>query len=236
MSKLRFLDSFLTPLYLKISGRIVGAFSKITMAIYLGLGLLVVVSILLIVVLVDLQKNSGVVVRPEQSMQQNMNVPVENQPTIVDILPPNIPEVAATEKMSKMEENKEISKKPNFITGVIQLDFGWQLHPVYQDWRYHTGIDIKGSALDVVETLYKGKVLDIVRDSRTGLTVIVKDDIYTIYYGSLKEAKVSKGDSVRKNQIIGTMGKCDGEPYDHVHLGIKKGEEYIDPKLIIQKL
>lgn len=113
------------------------------------------------------------------------------------------------------------------------MDFGWQLHPIYHDWRYHTGIDIKGSALQSVEALYKGQVTDIFRDSHSGLTVIVKDDTYKIYYGSLAEVKVTKGSKVTQNQIIGTMGSWDAEPYDHLHLAIKKGEEYIDPKLII---
>lgn len=98
MSKLRFLDLFLTPLYLKISGRIVGAFSKITMAIYLGLGLLAVVSMLLIVILADLQKNSGVVVRPEEKIKQEVAQPVQNQPAVLAVSPSLIPEVVVKER------------------------------------------------------------------------------------------------------------------------------------------
>lgn len=237
MSKLKFLNLFLEPLYLKFRGRIVGDFSKITMAICIGFGLFSVVSITLLIIFSNLEKNSGVVVKPENKIEEKLVTPVQDQTAASVVLPIPIPKVVAQEKEEKKEEKqeqeKEIRVAPKPIKGQIQLDFGWQNHPVYNDWRYHTGIDIKGDRGQVVQAIYKGQVVDIFRDQYSGLTVVVKDNTYHIYYGSLSEVTVEQGSVVSANQVIGKMGSCTAEPYDHLHLAIKKDQQYIDPKLIV---
>ena len=35
-------------------------------------------------------------------------------------------------------------------TGVITQKFGWRFHPLYQDWRYHNGVDIAGGEGKIV--------------------------------------------------------------------------------------
>jgi murein DD-endopeptidase MepM/ murein hydrolase activator NlpD len=233
MSKLKSLNLFVVPLCLKIRGRIVGAFSKTTMAVYIAFGLLVVVSVTFIVILANLQNNSGIVVQSEQSMEEKVAKTVEDQPATIAVAPSAVPEVVTKGKEKQPEQSKDVAESPKIIEGKIQLDFGWQQHPVYNDWRYHTGIDISGSAGQLIQAVHKGQVTDVFRDPHSGLTVVIKDNVYNIYYGSLAEVMVAKGSFVSGNQVIGKMGSFDAEPYDHLHLAIKKGEQYIDPKLII---
>ena len=235
MSKLRFLHLFLEPLYLKIRGRIVGSFSKITMAIYIGFGLFTMASIALLFIFANLPKNSGVVVHPEENIEQQVvkTKPVQEQPVTSAITPKSVPEIRAIEKKEVQEQPKDSIVPPKPIKGQIQLDFGWQNHPVYNDWRYHTGMDIKGSGGQEVHAVYKGQVMDIFRDRHSGLTLVVKDPTYYIYYGSLSEVTVQQGSVVSANQVIGKMGSCTEEPYEHLHLAIKKDQQYLDPKLII---
>lgn len=235
MSKLKFLNLFLEPLYLKIRGRIVGSFSKITMAIYIGFGLFTVVSIALVFIFANLPNNSGAVVSPDKNSEQQLikAKAVQEQPVAVAAVPKNVPEVSIKEKKEVQEQQKNANVPPKAIKGQIQLDFGWQSHPVYKDWRYHTGIDIKGNTGQDVPAVYKGQVSEIFRDGHSGLTVVVKDATYQIYYGSLSEITVQQGSIVNANQIIGKMGSCTGEPDVHLHLGIKKDQQYVDPKLII---
>lgn len=233
MSKLKFLNLFLQPLYLKIRGRIVGSFSKITLAIYIGFGLFTVVSITLVFIFANLPKDSGAVVSPDKNSEQQLIKAIPEQPVAVAAAPKKVPEVAIKEKKEVQEQQKHVNVPPKPIKGQIQLDFGWQNHPVYKDWRYHTGIDIKGNAGQEVRAIYKGQVMEIFRDGHSGLTVVVKDDRYQIYYGSLSETMVQQGSIVNSNQVIGKMGSCTGEPDVHLHLGIKKDQQYVDPKLII---
>lgn len=157
---------------------------------------------------------------PKQEVEQQVAVPVQKQNEIIAPLPQSVPD----------EETVVIAKT---IKGSIQVDYGWQFQQVYNDWRYHTGIDISGSMGQTVEAIDKGQVIDIMNDPQSGLTVLIKNNKSIVYYGSLSEIKVTKDSYIQAGQTIGAMGHSDAEPYDHLHLAIKTAEGYMDPKLII---
>lgn len=115
------------------------------------------------------------------------------------------------------------------LQGKIQREMGWQLHPVFLDWRYHTGIDIQAKEDQPVQAMVSGRVSDVYTDSGTGLTVVVTGEKYTVYYGSLAAAAVDKDSRVAAGSRIGTAGLCGGEPYLHLHLAVKSGDKWIDP-------
>lgn len=231
MSKLRFFALHLTPLCLKLRGRIVGAVSRMTMTVYIAFGLLFLSSMLVIIVFFGMKNNQNTVVSPEVITKSQRIESVEERSAVIVVSPQVVAE--RPPQVIERQPPKDVLVVSKILRGPITVDFGWQLHNVYKDWRYHTGIDISSVAGDSVEALYSGQVTDIFRDTHSGLTVVVKDSNYSIYYGSLSEVKVVKGNHISSGQTIGTMGSCDAEPYKHLHLGIKKGEEYIDPKLII---
>lgn len=227
MSRLKLPTLPLVPLCLKIRGRIVGAVSKMTTIIYIGSGLLLLSSLLLFLVFIGVKYDQGVATTPEQSMESKVAALVEEQPVIIVAAPQPVPEAAP------VISEQSVLVTPIPIKGEIVLDFGWQLHRVYHDWRYHTGIDISGSAHEPVKAIYSGQVADVLGDPHSGLTVVVKNKTYSIYYGSLAEVNVEKDGYIKAGQTIGTMGSCDPEPYSHLHLAIKKGDQYIDPKVVI---
>lgn len=235
MSKLKLTMLHFAPLCLKLRGRIVGAVSRMTMTIYIASGLLIVASMLLIVVFFGMKNYPNLVVKPEISIEKQIAEPVEERPAVIAVSPQIVSEEApkAVDAQRSNQPRADVLAVPKIIRGPIKVDFGWQYHEIYKDWRYHTGVDISGSAGQSVEAIYNGQVSDIFRDNHSGLTVVVKNNTYRVYYGSLSEVKVEKGSHISAGQSIGTMGSCDAEPYHHLHLGIKKGEQYIDPKLII---
>lgn len=232
MSRLKFWDLFLIPVYLKIRGRIVGRFSKLTMAIYIGFGLFTIASMTLLVILANWQGDFGVTVRPEPNLERR-KIAIPQDPVSIDSSPAVAIETTGESKKNQQEKPPESKSVPIIQKGAIQLDFGWQNHPVYKDWRYHSGVDIRGSRGSSVYTIYSGKVTEIFRDRHNGLTVAVKDNLYTVYYGSLSEVSTVVGSVVDSNQLLGKIGNCDEEPYEHLHLAIKKGDQYMDPKLIV---
>ncbi len=213
------------PLCLKLRGRIVGAVSRSKIRIYIASGLLLLSSLLLIIILVSVQSDPIGVAQPEQQVEilveEAVSTPVQHENALLEAKPEPTPK-------------QDAPVIPPTIKGSIQVDFGWQFQQIYKDWRYHTGIDIGGSIGQTVEAFDKGQVAEIIQDSHTGLTVLVKNNESTIYYGSLSEVKVSKGSQIEAGQTIGIMGSCDAEPYQHLHVAIKKNEEYIDPKLVIK--
>ena len=222
MSKSKFATLLRIPLYLKIHGPIVGAVSKIRITVYTAAGLLVVSCLLLMAIFSHIVSDPNVAWNSEPKNADQMLVTIEEPPVTNTILPQ-----AIHEQNKEIETESIVSVKS--IAGQRILDFGWQVHPVYKDWRYHTGIDISGIAGQSVQAIAKGKVTDIFRDPYSGLTVVVANDHYNIYYGSLENVSVNKDSIIHVGQLIGTMGRFDAEPYDHLHLAIKEKDHYIDP-------
>lgn len=122
------------------------------------------------------------------------------------------------------------------LKGDISRDFGWQLHPVFNDWRYHPGLDISAADGTFVRAALSGRITDIYTDHKTGLTVVIVTGKYTIGYGSLDTINVSlkKGSYVNQGDQIGTVGACATEPYTHLHLTVKEAENYIDPRKFLK--
>jgi len=75
-------------------------------------------------------------------------------------------------------------------------DFGWRKHPVYQDWRYHTGVDIGAPEGASVSAALSGKVVQLDSARELGLYVVIEhpNGIKT-KYGHLTSSSVSPGDS-----------------------------------------
>lgn len=117
--------------------------------------------------------------------------------------------------------------------GTITAAFGWQQHPVFQDWRFHTGIDIAMPAGQSVLALSGGRVSEVTKDRQLGITVVVENGDYIFYYASLAAATAKTGTVVEAGAIIGTVGQSNTEPYDHLHLAVKKQGNYIDPQSLM---
>lgn len=116
------------------------------------------------------------------------------------------------------------------LEGQVMKEFGWQPHPLYQDWRFHTGVDIATAPGELVKAVAAGQVSSVATDSQFGLTVTVKSGEYTVEYASLSEAAVTQGTTVTVGSLIGKAGESPGEPYAHVHLAARKQGKFIDPR------
>jgi murein DD-endopeptidase MepM/ murein hydrolase activator NlpD len=196
-------------------------------------GLLLVAGILLITVISSLQQNK---------------VPVQPPPTVVVTPSTSIPEVTTEESgeatpavvsqqitpNSAASSASAVNSEPSWpIKGEILREFGWQEHSIYHDWRFHTGIDISSMVGQPIKAALDGQVINIYNDKLTGLTVVVKNKRYTLYYGSLQAVEVNKDAWISAGAQIGTSGQCDAEPYPHLHLGIQEGEKWINPLSIL---
>ncbi|SFL62515.1 M23 family metallopeptidase [Pelosinus propionicus] len=205
-------------------------------SLYTGACLLMLASVLVTTVFVTIQKkeqNSTVIPQPVQKEEISAPTGV----LIVDkktALPQEVASASAPVAV-KSQFSKEDSGRFLRVKGEIRVNFGWHLHPLYNDWRYHTGVDIMGHKGQAVSAIHNGQVTEIFQDANSGLTVVVKHNNYQVYYGSLLKVSVAKGDFVREEQEIGKMGSCDAEPYDHLHLAIKENDDYVDPLLILNK-
>ena len=107
------------------------------------------------------------------------------------------------------------------------------------EWTTHFGIDIKANKTSAVVAAERGTVKSIKTDPRYGLTVIIShDDGYETLYANLLAADfVKEGDTVSKNQTIGTIGESASfEVSDppHLHFEILLNGENVNPTTLIK--
>ena len=166
-------------------------------------------------------------------------------PPLAKIQPPtDSPSLPATGGIPRQEDAREIPKitpaspvvSPappltlNIPDSMVSVPFGWRHHPVYRDWRLHTGDDILATDGQPVQVFIGGRVTDVTKDPEMGLTVVVSSAGHELQYASLASAAVSPGTAVAIGQRIGTAGQCPAEPFVHLHLAVKKANAYLDPQ------
>lgn len=98
----------------------------------------------------------------------------------------------------------------------------------------HNGMDMIGKsyACDYIVAIEEGTVKTSSYDSSRGYYVEITHDKGTSLYYHMKKGtvKVSKGDKVKKGQIIGYMGSTGNSTGNHLHFGIKVNGYIVDPK------
>jgi murein DD-endopeptidase MepM/ murein hydrolase activator NlpD len=210
--------------------------------IWAAAGMTFVVAVLLFTVIGGLKYTAPV--QPEVGL---VNPDVTGRSVQIKRQEPSAAEIVAAKSVSDAAVKTDIAVKParpivngterpqQPVLGKIRQDFGWILHPVYNDWRYHTGIDIETSAGGAVRAMYAGEVTSIHEDKDYGLTVVIVSGPYTVYYGSLAAVTIAKGQYVAAGAKIGTVGVCSSESYFHLHLAIKTGGKYANPQELLSK-
>ncbi len=107
--------------------------------------------------------------------------------------------------------------------------------PVYckttEDWRAHTGIDLKADAGSAVKSAAAGTVKKVYEDDRYGKTVIITHGDVEAWYCGLDKISVETGSTVTSGQEIGTVGSVPIEKYEdsHLHFITMKDGKYVDP-------
>lgn len=131
------------------------------------------------------------------------------------------------------EDKPWLHEKPRpALAGKLRLAYGWQIHPVFGDWRFHTGIDLDATPSEAVTAVLSGIVTACGEEKHTGLTVTIKSGPRQFIYGSLVRTPLRVGQKIAQGEVIGYTGQCTTEPYDHLHLSLKVGEDYEDPQKV----
>ncbi len=111
--------------------------------------------------------------------------------------------------------------------------------PTMGDWRTHNGTDFAVQKGTVVKSITSGQVKDIYEDPLWGTTVVIEHEgDFTAYYSGLGTTTLVKtGDTVKIGQDIGSVNDVPAEMLDdsHLHLGIQKNGEWIDPMTVLGK-
>ena len=108
--------------------------------------------------------------------------------------------------------------------------FGWRIHPVHGDWRFHTGVDLAHNKGTDIVASRAGTVITAKYGSSSGYWVEVDHgDGFTTRYLHMTHYIVKKGDKVEKGQKLGEMGSTGVSTGSHLHFAILYKGEFLNP-------
>ncbi|MGA1601082.1 MAG: peptidoglycan DD-metalloendopeptidase family protein [Prochlorothrix sp.] len=106
----------------------------------------------------------------------------------------------------------------------ITSAFGWRLHPLFGDWRLHTGTDFGAPWGTPVYAVQSGQVTISDFLGGYGLTVVTQGESgdQEVLYGHLSEIFVQVGQWVEQGQPIGRVGSTGTSTGPHLHLELRQ--------------
>ncbi len=179
----------------------------------------------------------------ETMMEKEIPVEIREEPEKKEEIKPEAKPAPKEEKTSEKEPSGETAATEEktvytmALTGAITAPFsGDELvkSKTLDDWRIHSGVDIKGELGRDVHSIADGTVKSVATDSMMGNTVTIehKDGMVSVYANLAEDIKLKAGDAVKNGDVIGKVGnsalaECMEEP--HLHLEVKKDGKNIDP-------
>jgi murein DD-endopeptidase MepM/ murein hydrolase activator NlpD len=112
----------------------------------------------------------------------------------------------------------------------ISDSFGYRLHPIWGDWRLHTGTDIAASYDAEVVAAAAGKVIMASWYGGYGNCVMIDhgSGIVTLY-GHLNGYNCYTGQEVSRGELIAFVGSTGNSTGPHCHFEVRINGEYVDP-------
>lgn len=108
--------------------------------------------------------------------------------------------------------------------------FGWRVHPIYGDWRFHYGVDLAGPMGTPIVATRAGVVETTTYDSSSGYYVTLNhQDGFKSKYLHLTHYIVSPGQYVSAGQVIGYMGSTGASTGSHLHFSILYNGSHVNP-------
>lgn len=111
----------------------------------------------------------------------------------------------------------------------VTSGFGWRLHPITGERRFHGGVDLVADA-DTVFAIADGRVSTTGYEPGYGLFIRVSHagGLQSLY-GHLSLIGVSPGDSVTVAEPLGLSGSTGRATGPHLHFAIIYQQQHIDP-------
>ena len=117
---------------------------------------------------------------------------------------------------------------------VLTSPFGWRVHPIYGDYRFHSGVDLACSEGTPIYATRSGQVTAASWNGSMGYYVSINHgDGYSSIYMHMTHYVVSSGDYVSQGEVIGYVGSTGDSTGDHLHFGISYYGEYVNPMAYI---
>lgn len=132
---------------------------------------------------------------------------------------------------------------PGYKSYIVTSKFGMRKHPIFKVNKMHNGIDMTATNdghsghVDHICAHTGGTVENVGFGDSVGYYINIRVDKFTVMvYRHLRDLPtLKKGQTVKKGDIIGYMGKTGKAAGAHLHWGIKRNGEWIDPEPYLDK-
>jgi murein DD-endopeptidase MepM/ murein hydrolase activator NlpD len=134
---------------------------------------------------------------------------------------------------------KASGKLVNPISGEpVNSEFGWRIHPIYGDERFHAGVDLAAAEGTPVRAADGGTVtFSGVSGSMTSgygqMVIIDHGNGRETYYAHLSTMDVKEGQQIASGDVLGNVGSTGGVTGAHLHFEVRENGEPVDPRQYI---
>ena len=108
--------------------------------------------------------------------------------------------------------------------------YGWRIHPIWGDKRFHSGVDLGASQGTPIYAIAAGTVTTATYGDANGYYVSISHgNGYGSVYCHMTNYIVSVGDSVSQGQVIGYVGSTGWSTGPHLHFEIHVNGSTVNP-------
>ncbi len=114
----------------------------------------------------------------------------------------------------------------------VTCNYGWRIHPISGEKDFHTGVDIGVSPGTEIHAGFDGTVIRVDYDpAGYGNYVLLEDDKgIRARYAHCSSVLVSEGQTVKKGDVIATVGSTGNSTGPHLHLDVIQNGNYLNPR------
>lgn len=144
-----------------------------------------------------------------------------------------------SEVMTSINQQRSLYRStPNIwpTSGRITSPYGFRIHPIYNTFELHTGIDIAAERDTPVMATAEGKVLFTGWAEGYGKLIIIDHgNNYKTYYGHLNKIFCKVNDIVKRKAVIGTVGDTGSSTGYHLHYEVRFNDKTLNPKRYLEE-
>lgn len=112
----------------------------------------------------------------------------------------------------------------------VTCAYGWRIHPIWGDERFHSGVDLGASQGTPIYAIAAGTVTTATYGDANGYYVSISHgNGYGSVYCHMTNYIVSVGDSVSQGQVIGYVGSTGWSTGPHLHFEIHVNGSTVNP-------
>ncbi len=124
---------------------------------------------------------------------------------------------------------------PTIANAPVTSEFGWRLHPITGERKFHSGIDFGASFGTPIYAVEAGTVDFAGEKGGYGNTVVIKHTKLSTLYGHARALYVAVGERVTRGQVIAAVGSTGMSTGPHLHFEVRVNDKPQNPRPYLQQ-